>query len=244
MKVSMIMRALSRALTAVAVVATLAAAAAAAPVAGVVVSLEGRPESKTGSQSYKRMKVNQIVYEGDLVKTDRGERVGIAFVGGAELRINENSVFEIQSGGGAKPVSVKTRLGDVWTRLIGKHSGILIRTPAAVAAVRGTECDVNVNERVDVKVYDGHVDLTNDKGTTALRAGQQASVAGAGEAPSAAQAMAKSDYGTWQNGLQPADLNKSLELLNKAADKSRTLELEMKGKDGQSKKVKLNFEKK
>lgn len=237
-------RALTRALLAVAVAAFCAAASYAAPVAGVVVSLEGRPESKAGSASYKRMKLNQIVHEGDVVKTDKGERVGIAFVGGAELRINENSVFEIQSGGGAKPVSVKTRLGDVWTRLIGKHSGILIRTPAAVAAVRGTECDVNVNERVDVKVYDGHVDLTNEKGSTSLRAGQQASVAGAGEAPSAAQAMAKNDYGTWQNGLQPTDLNKSLELLNKAADKSRTLELEMKDKDGQPKKVKINFEKK
>ncbi|MDX6771022.1 MAG: FecR family protein [Elusimicrobiota bacterium] len=237
-------RALRGALAAALLLAAAVAPLSAAPVAGVVVSLEGRPQSKTGSGSYKRMKLNQIVHEGDLVKTDKGERVGIAFVGGAELRINERSEFEIQSGGGAKPVTVKTRLGDVWTRLIGKHSGIHIRTPAAVAAVRGTECDVNVNERVDVKVYDGHVDLTNEKGTTALRAGQQASVAGAGEAPSAAQAMAKSDYGTWQNGLQPVDLNKSLELLNKAADKSRTLELEMKDKDGQSKKVKLNFEKK
>lgn len=237
-------RVLYRTLTAAALAVALAVPALAAPVAGVVVSLQGKPEAKSGSQSYKRMKLNQIVYEGDLVKTDKGERVGIAFVGGAELRINENSVFEIQSGGGAKPVSVKTRLGVVWTRLIGKHSGIMIRTPAAVAAVRGTECDVNVNERVDVKVYDGHVDLTNEKGTTSLRAGQQASVAGAGEAPGAAQTMAKSDYGTWQDGLQPSDLNKSLELLNKAADKSRTLELEMKDKDGQSKKVKLNFEKK
>jgi hypothetical protein len=218
--------------------------AAAAPVAGIVVSVEGKPESKVPGGSYKRMKVNQMVHDGDIVRTEKGERVGIAFVGGAELRINENSEFEIQSGGGAKPVSVKTRLGDVWTRLIGKHSGIQIRTPAAVAAVRGTECDVNVNERVDVKVYDGHVDLENEKGSTRLVAGQQASVAGVGEAPTAAQKMAPSDYGTWQNGLQPVDLEKSLGLLNKAADKSRTLELKMKDKDGNDKTLKLDLEKK
>lgn len=207
-----------------ALAAVLAGTSWAAPIAGVVVSLEGKPDIKSGG-STKRAKLNQMVYEGDVVKTDKGERVGIAFVGGAELRINEGSEFEIQSGGGAKPVSVKTKLGDVWTRLIGKHSGIMIRTPAAVAAVRGTECDVNVNDRVDVKVYDGHVDLENEKGTTSLRAGQQASVAGAGEAPSSASEMAKGDYGTWQNGLQPADLQKSLNLLNKAADKQRTIEL-------------------
>jgi ferric-dicitrate binding protein FerR (iron transport regulator) len=217
-----------------------AAPAWSAAVAGVVVSVEGKPEAKAPGGSYKRMKVNQMVYEGDLVKTDKGERVGIAFIGGAELRINEGSEFEIQSGGGAKPVSVKTRLGDVWTRLIGKHSGIMIRTPAAVAAVRGTECDVNVGEHVDVKVYDGHVDLENEKGTTALHAGQQASVGGVGEAPGSAQEMAKNDFGTWQNGLQPADLQKSLDILNKAADEARTLEL--KTKDGKS--LKMNFKKK
>jgi len=225
-----------------------APARAASPAAGVVVSLEGRPQLKvSGKSDYKRVKVNDLVREGDTLKTGHGERVGVAFVGGAELRVNEDSEFTVQSGGSAeKPTSVFTTLGDAWTRLVTGHSGpgIQVRSPVAVAAVRGTEADVEVSDHMTVKVYEGHVDVENGKGRTALHAGQQSSVAGAGAAPAAAAKMSAQDYRTWQNGLKPADLGKSLQILNQAADKNRTLELNMKAKDGSQKKVKLNFEKK
>lgn len=222
-----------------------AAARAAGTVAGVVISMEGKPKVRpAGGKAYKPVKLNAFVNEGDSLKTDKGERLGIAFVGGAELRINENSVFEVQSGGGTKPASVMTLFGDAWTRLLHGHSGMEVHSPVAVAAVRGTEADIDVGDHMAVKVYEGLVDVMNGKGTTSLKAGQQTSVAGAGQAPAPARAMSPQDYGSWQNGLKPADLNKSLQLLNQAAVKNRTLELQMKGKDGQQKKIKLNFEKK
>lgn len=229
----------------VALLALGAAPARAAAVAGVVVSLEGRPQVQSaGKAAYRRLKLNDLVYEGDSLKTGPGEKLGVAFTAGAEMRINENSVFVVQSGGGAKPASVMTTLGDAWARLISGHAGFTVRSPIAVAAVRGTEADIDVGSRMDVKVYEGLVDVMNDKGKTSLKAGQQSSVAGAGVAPTVAKAMAPADYRTWQNGLKPADLNKSLSILNAAAVKNRTLELEMKQKDGSRKKVKLNFEKK
>ena len=217
---------------------------AASPVAGVVISLSGKPQIRsTGSTALKRLGLNRFVYEGDTVKTGPGDRVGIAFVGGAEIRINENSEFEMESGGGAKPTSVKTSLGQAWTRMLHGKSGIRIRTPVAVCAVRGTEADVEMTGRMTVKVYEGLVDVLNDQGTQSLTAGQQSQVSGAGQAPSAAQAMAQSDFGTWQNGLKPADMAKSEALLKDAAEKNRTLELEME-KDGKKKKVKINLKKK
>lgn len=224
------------------------AARAEGPVAGVVVSMEGRPQMKAaGKDSYKRLKINDLVHEGDTLKTAKSERVGVAFVGGAELRVNEDSVFTVQSGGNAtKPTSVFTSFGDAWTRLMTGHGGpgIQVKSPVAVAAVRGTEADIDVGDRMSVKVYEGLVDVMNDKGKTSLRAGQQSSVAGAGQAPSAASKMSPQDYKTWQDSLKAKDLQKSLGILNAAADKNRTLELNMKTKDGSQKKVKLNFEKK
>jgi len=219
-------------------------AAYAAPVAGVVISLTGKPQIKAaGTQALKRLALNRFVYEGDTVKTGPGEKVGIAFVGGAELRINENSEFEMESGGGTKPTSVKTSLGQGWTRLLHGKSGIRVRTPVAVCAVRGTEADVDMNGRMTVKVYEGHVDVSNEQGSQSMTAGQMTQVGGAGQAPDAPKAMEAADVGTWQNGLKPADLNKSQALLKQAAEKNRTLELEME-KDGQKKKVKINLEKK
>ena len=219
---------------------------AAAPVAGVVISVEGKPEFKReGAKSFRPLKFNEMLNEGDTVKTGHGVRVAVAFVGGAELRINEDSVFRMESGGGSKPTSVYTEFGNAWTRLLHGRSGMQVRTPSAVAAVRGTEADVNMGAGpMTVKVYEGFVDVINDKGTTALKAGQQTQVAGGGQAPQAAKPMSATDYGTWQNGLKAVNLEKSLKLLDAAADKSRTLELEMKGRDGKDKKVRLHLEKK
>ena len=221
-------------------------AAAAPPVAGVVISYEGKPEvQRAGEKDYKALKFNDMLREGDRVKTGHGVRVGIAFVGGAELRINEDSIFKMESGGGSKPTSVFTEFGNAWTRLLHGRSGMRVRTPNAVAAVRGTEADVNLGSGpLTVKVYEGFVDVMNDKGTTALKAGQQTSVAGGGQAPQPAQTMSASDYGTWQNALKAADLGKSLKILDAASVKQRTLDLNMKDKDGKPKKVRMTFEKK
>lgn len=226
--------------------AAASALAAASPVAGVVISYEGKPEvQRDGEKDYRALKFNDMLHEGDRVKTGHGVRVGIAFVGGAELRINEDSVFKMESGGGSKPTSVFTEVGNAWTRLLHGRSGMRVRTPNAVAAVRGTEADVNCgNGPMTVKVYEGFVDVMNDKGTTALKAGQQTSVAGGGQAPQAAQTMSPQDYGTWQNALKAADLKKSLKILDAASVKQRTLDLDMKGKDGKPKKLRMNFEKK
>ena len=222
------------------------AAHAAAPVAGVVISVEGNPEfQRAGEKKFSRLKFNEMLREGDTVKTGHGMRVAVAFVGGAELRINEDSTFVLESGGGSRPTSVFTKFGTAWTRLLHGKSDMRLRTPTAVAAVRGTEADMSMGDGpMTVKVYEGFVDVMNDKGTTALRAGQLTQVSGAGQAPEAAKDMAPQDYGTWQNGLKAADLNKSLKLLDAAAVKDRALDLEMKDKDGKTKKVRMRFEKK
>jgi hypothetical protein len=221
------------------------AGAAAAPVAGVVISLEGHPQVVRASGKIYPLKLNDILNEGESVKTGPKTRVGIAFVGGAELRINENSTFKLVSGGGDKPTSVFTELGNAWTRLMKGNARIEVRTPSAVCAVRGTEADVKSGAGpMTVKVYEGHVDVSNDKGKTELAAGQLTQVAGADAAPMAARAMTPKDYETWQKSLKAPNVSKSLQLLNAAALKRRSLDLKMKDKSGKEKKVRLNFEKK
>ncbi|MFI5361939.1 MAG: FecR domain-containing protein [Elusimicrobiota bacterium] len=223
------------------------AARAAAVTAGVVVSVTGKPTvERAGAKSSGSLKLNDILNEGDTVKTGPKTLVGIAFVGGAELRLNENSTFKMVSGGsGTRPTSVFTSLGNAWTRLMSGNARIEVRTPTAVCAVRGTEADVSLaGGPMTVKVYEGHVDVMNTKGTTALHAGELTAVTGSGAAPQAARAMTPRDYGTWQNTLKAPDLNRSMKLLTAAAVKNRALDLYMKDKSGKQKKIRLNFEKK
>ncbi|MFI5345779.1 MAG: FecR domain-containing protein [Elusimicrobiota bacterium] len=217
------------------------ARAAGEVVAGVVIVLKGAPGIKRrGASAVKPLKMSQYVNEGDELTTKAGEFASIAFIGGAEVRISESSTFVVEAGGGTKPTQLFTTIGKAWTRLLQGHSGINIRTPTAVAAVRGTEADVESGDHTTVKVYEGFVDVYNDHGKQALTAGQMTHVASAQAAPEPPKTMTAADVQHWQDALKGKDVEKQIQRLQKEADRRRSLEL--KTKDG--KKIKINLEKK
>jgi hypothetical protein len=210
-------------------------------VAGVVILVKGAPSVKRrATATTKTLKLNQFVNEGDELITKEGDFASIAFIGGAEVRISENSNFKVETGGGQKPTQLYTTIGKAWTRLLHGHSGINIRTPTAVAAVRGTEADVESGERTTVKVYEGLVDVYNDHGKQSLVAGQMTRVASAAAAPEPPKTMSAADKQNWQDALKGQGVEKQIDRLQKEGDRRRSLEL--KTKDG--KKIKLNLEKK
>ncbi len=213
-------------------------------VAGVVIDVKGKPVvARTGTTSWKRLKNNKYVYEQDTIKTQKGERVAIAFIGGAEVRVNESSEFVVNSGGGNKRTSLFSKVGQAWTRMLHGRAGLDIRTPMAVAAVRGTEADVDIHERMTVKVYEGHVNVNNSHGSQSLTAGMMTNVS-AGGAPAAPTRMSQADYTSWQNGLSPEDIEKRLKKLHKKAGQKRDIKLKFKGKDGKTKELNIKLEKK
>lgn len=222
----------------------LSAAPANKPVAGVIIDVRGAPTIKASADGKKdKLKLQQFVYEGDVIKTNRGDKAALAFVGGAEMRINENSEFTVESGGGAKPTSVYTKAGEAWTRMLHGKAGMNIRSPLAVAAVRGTEADVDVAQRMTVKVYEGLVDVQNQHGLQSLRAGMMTQVAG-GQAPEPPRSMTPADFKNWQDQLKPKDIDKAVDRLHGEAERNRTLNLRFKGKDGQEKQLDIKLKKK
>lgn len=217
------------------------AAAGKGIVAGIVTGVTGKPEVQRISTSKSEgLKNSVMVYEGDVIKTGRGEQVAVALVGGAEVRINENSAFDMESGGGRRTASLKTKAGQAWTRLLHGMSAVQLRSNLAVCSVRGTEADVDVGDRMTVKVYEGLVDVFNDQGRQSLTAGQLTQVAGAGAAPDAPRTLSPQEYGTWQKGLTVSNLDENLQKLRKEAERTKAVELDMKG----GKKIKMKFEKK
>lgn len=213
-------------------------------VAGVVIDVKGKPVvARQGSTKWRRLRNNRYVYEKDTIKTAKGERVAIAFIGGAEVRVNEKSEFVVNSGGGRKRTSLFTKAGQAWTRMLHGRAGLDIRTPVAVAAVRGTEADVDIRDRMTVKVYEGHVNVNNQHGSQSLTAGMMTNVTG-GSAPAAPRRMSASDYTSWQTGLDPKNLEKRLKKLHKKAGQKREIKLKFKGKDGKPKELNIKLEKK
>jgi len=212
------------------------------PVAGIVIMIRGKPTLQRESAQPRPLKRNEYVYDGDTIRTGKSDRASIALTGGAEVRMAGDSTFLMESGGsGMKPASLRMDWGKLWSRLIGRaHTGLNVQTNAAVAAVRGTEADVEAQNRTTVKVYDGFVDVFNDRGRQSLTAGQTTQVADAQTAPETPRTMRPEEYETWQNSLQGKGIERQLERLQKEAQKYKELELETK--DG--KKIKLKLQKK
>ena len=229
----------------------LAAFAATAPeafcapkIAAMAVNIVGDVQVKrAGENNFSELKVNDMLYPGDSIKTAAGSRAGLVTKGGAEVRLNENSTFEMSAGGKLREM-LNLSVGQLWTRMLHKMAKINVRTPSAVCAIRGTEADIEQRSLLTVKVYEGHVDVSNSLGKQQLRAGQMTTVAGANAAPEAAKKMAGTDTGNWQDGLKLSDYDKFIKLLKESAESGKELKTSVKMPDGTVKELKGELKKK
>lgn len=222
------------------------AAKAVRPVVGVVVAVNGKPQHKPFDKpNWQNLKMNAFVYEGDVVRTAKGEQAAIALVGGAEFRINEGSEYTMEaSPTGLQPAKIFAKFGQAWTRLLHGKSKVSIRSSMAVCSVRGTTYGVDTDDKqMKVNVYEGAVTVSNEQGSQSLSAGQMTNVA-AGGAPETPQTMSQGDYSTWQNNLNPLNVDKNLQRLDKEADRVRKLQLKFKKKDGTEGVLDMNMKKK
>ncbi|HNW44634.1 MAG TPA: FecR family protein [Elusimicrobiales bacterium] len=209
--------------------------------AAVAVFVSGDAQLKSAkAKDYVELKVNDSLSAGDSIKTGAGARVSLVTKGGAEVRINENSTFDLPAKSSIREM-YDLRVGQVWSRMLTKMAKLSVRTPAAVCAIRGTEADIEQKEILTVKVYEGHVDLDNKAGKQSLMAGQLSTVAGAG-APAAPRKMTSDEMGKWQEGIQVKDMDKYLEKMGLTpGDKDLVLKV---GEGGASKDIKIKLKKK
>ena len=121
------------------------------------VELKGKDKDKWGE-----VDLDQPVYEGDVVKTMEDSRAELTLIEGSEIRIDENSTFNITTLSRKKEkIETKTELvmGRIWSNVkkLATGSKLEIGSPVAVAAVRGTvyRMDVAQDKSTDLKVYDG-----------------------------------------------------------------------------------------
>ena len=130
----------------------------------------GKVELFSSGGTWARAKPNQAVVEGDVVRTHARSRCEITLRGGGKVRIGENSELEL-NGADVKPM-VKTfnanlKRGNVWVSAkaaFGEKKNIAVRTPTAVAAIRGTTYRAKAGEEESsVLVYDGKVDVNQEK---------------------------------------------------------------------------------
>lgn len=209
-------------------------------VAGVVVFVQGDAAlMKSGAGAPVPLELNTTLSPGDSIKTGPGAKASVVSKTGAEIRINENSVFEVPKDKNIFNLS----LGQVWSRMLHKKAKLSVRTPSAVCAIRGTEADIEQKEILTVKVYEGHVELKNKGGIQQLKAGQLSTVAGAGAAPAAPRLLGKNEMGTWQQSIEVKDVGRYLQQMGLDPAGNKDLQLTI-GENGKTRNIKIKLKKK
>lgn len=204
--------------------------------AGTVISVSGKVTVITSAKgdSGASLKPGQMVYAGDQIKTGANGRVQIVLSDGTQLKVNyltditlrDTDVKGKTSERGI--ASIKIAFGNLWAKVTKKNSRLEFETPAAVAAVKGTEPDFTVDELGDlcVKLKEGKLDLSNDLGGVSMTQLQQLCVK-RGEKPGTPQSW--DGKGAGGGETDPA---------------SATVILHVTDKDGQKKDVKVQYDKK
>ncbi len=124
----------------------------------------------TGVEAWEKAKPNRPVFEGDVISTAPKSRAEITLQGGGKMRIGENSELELTAANVkpmAKNFSANLKKGNIFVSakaVFGEKKSVSVRTPTAVAAIRGTKYRAKAgDDESEVFVYDGKVDVNAAK---------------------------------------------------------------------------------
>ncbi len=141
-----------------------------------------------GGENYQGS-IGRILNHGDNLFTNDNTQAAIRFTDdGSIMRMNASTEMQIRAEGerAALRKTLQISVGELWAR-VNRQEGAeyRIQTPTAVAAVKGTEFYVRVDETgaTTIITLEGVLDFFNDVGTVELPAGFTGSVATATEAP-------------------------------------------------------------
>ena len=116
--------------------------------------------------NWSRAKPNQPIFEGNHIRTQAKSRCEITLKGGGKVRIGENAELELNEAD-VKPMmknfNANLKKGSIWVSAkaaFGEKKNVAVRTPTAVAAIRGTVFKAKAgDDESSVQVYDGKVDV-------------------------------------------------------------------------------------
>lgn len=195
-----------RSLAALALLASCAPPAIAAPGgAAEILDIQGRAEQRpNATEAWAAARVQQVLGSGAFVRTLPASKLALLFADETQVRLNQNTVLEIKPPAGASDVAtLRLELGRAWTQARRVPQGLNVETPAATAAIRGTDWELEVapDGRTTLVVLSGSVDFFNAQG--ALTVGRnEAAVAEIGKAPARIVLLNPRDRVQWVNALR------------------------------------------
>jgi len=155
-------------------------------VAGAVIARKTGEEVRfIDVSNWQFVDLRQDLVSGDVLRTNATGQLAILFSDRTQIRMGRNAtlvVKQVTSGSGADTV-LELQAGTIWARAERGGPGVEVQTPAAAAAIRGTDWTMTVEgSRTSLSVLEGEVRLSNPQGSVDVREGEGA-VASIGQAP-------------------------------------------------------------
>ena len=242
---------LHRTLGTTALLAALATAAAAHPgrvaaqdnVALVQKLLLDQQLAVTHNAQVVRGALGQRLGSGDLVVTSNNTRAAIRFTDdGSIVRLNPSSRLQVRTDGNREnpQKTLELEFGELWAKVSPqqRERGFQVQTPSGVAAVKGTEFVVRVDEQGNTTVitFDGAVDFFNNAGLVTVEKDKKATANGNNDQPGLADATDADKKAVETLTEQTTDddtIRVEIPILN-AAGVAKTLVLELPRKQAEA----------
>lgn len=132
---------------------------------------------------WRPVDVEQNLLAGDTLRTNAGGNLSIRFADKTLVRMGRNTTLIVKKIDSVDESVLGLTEGSVWARAVRGGSRLEIDTPAAAAAIRGTDWTLRVSAgQTTLTVLEGAVELKNPHGTVLVRQGEGAT-ATLGQAP-------------------------------------------------------------
>ncbi|WP_105404279.1 FecR domain-containing protein [Neorhizobium sp. T7_12] len=129
--------------------------------------------------------LKQDLLSGDVLRTNATGQLAILFSDRTQVRLGRNSSLVVKqiTASTSSDTVLELQSGTIWARAERGGPGVRVETPAAAAAIRGTDWTMTVKgDQTSLNVLEGVVQLSNPQGSVEVRQGEGA-VASIGQAP-------------------------------------------------------------
>lgn len=155
------------------------------PVAGSVVAVKtGEEIALVENPDWRSLAAAQPVKAGDVLRTNAAGQLAILFADRTQIRLGRNTTLVVKDLRPGADATFDLQSGSIWARAARGGTGVAIETPAATAAIRGTDWSLSVGPdgRTSLIVLEGVVELANAQGSVRVSRGEGATAA-IGQAP-------------------------------------------------------------
>ncbi|KQV44491.1 MULTISPECIES: FecR domain-containing protein [unclassified Rhizobium] len=155
------------------------------PAAGSVIARKAGEEVRfVDVSNWRYVDLQQDLLTGDVLRTNANGQLAVLFADRTQVRLGRNTSLLVKSMRRDGDTDLELQSGTIWARAERGGQGLTVDTPAAAAAIRGTDWTLTVGAdgKTSLIVLEGKVELKNDFGSVEVSQGEGA-VASIGKAP-------------------------------------------------------------